>query len=376
VFAPHDGLWVRLTVGAFAYTLAPATAEEADAWFDAHRPPGVVVPPLDLTVTALTDVDDLDHASIGFAGGQASGHGELRKIGGDVVVRDGFVVPMAEYRQFLLDTGLEADLTAMLADPDFQADGNVRRERLAMLQAQVKAAPVSADLLGRIAAWLTAEFPGVRMRFRSSTNAEDLDGYPGAGLYTSVSMVPGDPERTVESALGTVWASLWNVRAFEERAHARIPHLDVGMAVLVHPISDGELASGVAITANVFDPAPGGEDAFYVNAQVGEASVVQPDPGVVADQLLYYYFHNGQPATYYTHSSLASPGTPVLTRAQRFYLGRALDAIRDHFDAIHDPPEGYGVLPMNVAWKLMPDDDGDGTHLEIQQARPYPGRGG
>jgi pyruvate, water dikinase len=375
IFGPYDGQWVRLVVGAFEYSLSPATVEEADAWFEAHQPPIVTVPPLDLTVTELTDVDDVGCGDVGFAGGKASNYGELREIGGPVTVRDGFVVPMSEYRRFLEDNGFVEEITAMLEDPDFQADGDVRRARLLALQAEMAAAPASADLLDRIDARLDDEFPGVKMRFRSSTNAEDLAGYTGAGLYTSVSAVPGDPERTVEAALRAVWASTWNLRAFEERAYAQIPHLDVGMAVLVHPTFDGELANGVAITANVFDPAPGGEDAFYVNAQLGEVSVVQPDPGIVADQLVYYYFHGGQPATYYAHSSLVLDGETVLDGAQLFELGGALDAIREHFAAFYDPPAGYGALPMDVEWKLVADDGGGGDHIEIKQARLYPGRG-
>ena len=290
-----------------------------------------------------------------------------------MVVPDGFVVPMVHYRQFLAASGIDAEIAAMLADPQFQADGNLRRQRLAELQTRILSAPVAPELLALVDARLAADFPGIKMRFRSSTNAEDLEGYTGAGLYTSTSALPGDAQRPVDGALRTVWASLWNFRAFEEREYAQIPHDAVGMAVLVHPAYDGEAANGVAITANVFDPAPGGEDAFYVNAQVGEVSVVEPDPGVLPDQLMYYFFHNGQPATYYVHSTLVAAGTTVLTRAELFQLGQALAAVRAHFDAIYEPPAGHGALPMDVEWKLV--GAAGARHIEVKQARPYPGRG-
>ena len=61
-----------------------------------------------------------------------------------------------------------------------------------------------------------------------------------------------------------------------------------------------------------------------VVAQVGAAGVGQPAPGVLVDQLVYYHFHNGQPATYYTHSSLVAAGATALSRADRFGLGTAL----------------------------------------------------
>jgi hypothetical protein len=238
----------------------------------------------------------------------------------------------------------------------------------------MRAAPVDAALLSAIETRLADEFPRQRMRFRSSTTAEDLEGWTGAGLYESDSAQPGDPSRPIDRALKVVWSSLWSFRAFEERDYAGIVHLDVAMGVLVHPAYQTELANGVAITANVFDPAPGGEDGFYVNAQVGEVSVVQPDPGVICDQLTYYHFHNGQPATYYQHSSLVSPGTTVLTRSELYALGLALTAIREHFGDIYQPPDGYGQLPMDVEWKLV-DGGGGMRRVEIKQARHYPGRG-
>jgi phosphoenolpyruvate synthase/pyruvate phosphate dikinase len=89
-----------------------------------------------------------------------------------------------------------------------------------------------------------------------------------------------------------VWASVWSFRAFEERDYAGIDHEQVAMAVLMTPAYVDELANGVAVTANIFDPRPGAEDGFYVNAQLGDASVVLPDPGVTADQFLLFFFHS------------------------------------------------------------------------------------
>jgi phosphoenolpyruvate synthase/pyruvate phosphate dikinase len=306
-------------------------------------------------------------------GGKAANFGELRDIDG-ITVPDGLVVPVHYYRQFLEQNGFDAEIAAMLADPAFQADGNVRRQRLAALQEVMRAAPVDADLVAALEARLVAAFPGTRMRFRSSTNAEDLDGFTGAGLYDSVGGAVGDPDSPPVQALREVWASLWNARAFEERAYASIAHTDVAMAILVHPAYTDESANGVAITANLFDPAPGGEDAFYINAQLGETSVVQPPAsGIVADQLLYYFQYANQPATYYAHSNLVPAGQGVLSRRELFALGQALDAIRDHFRALYDPPDGYGQLPMDVEWKRV--GTGEASRIEIKQARPYPGRG-
>ena len=123
------------------------------------------------------------------------------------------------------------------------------------LRADMAAAPVDATDLATIENAVTAAFGATRMKFRSSTNAEDLAHHTGAGLYESRAGAVGDPLYPVDVALKTVWASVWNVRAFEERDYAGIDHTQVAMAILVAPSFPDELANGVAITANVYDPA-------------------------------------------------------------------------------------------------------------------------
>src|SRR6185436_196171 len=45
-----DGKWVRLKVGAFEWSAAEVTQAEADAFWEAHKPAPVVLPPLDFSV--------------------------------------------------------------------------------------------------------------------------------------------------------------------------------------------------------------------------------------------------------------------------------------------------------------------------------------
>lgn len=368
-----DGRWVRLTVRAFDWEVAEVTADQAEAWWQDHRPPPAEVPAPDYSITDLLDLDDVGLADVAAIGGKAANYGVLRDIGAPVRIHDAFAIPVAYYRQFLIAHGFDTRIAAMLVDPAFRDDGLARRQQLDQLRAAMLAAPVDAATLAAIEARLDQQFGAIRVKLRSSTNAEDLARHSGAGLYESKSAQVGDPTRPVDLALKAVWASVWNFRAFEERDYAGIEHVQVAMAILVTPSFSDEAANGVAITANVYDPAPGGEDAVFVNAQLGETSVVQPDPSITADSLMYYHFHVGQPATYYTRSSLTAGGAPVLTRAELFEFGQALAAIRDHFADFYDPPDGYGALPMDVEWKLT--DVGGVREIWIKQARPYPGRG-
>lgn len=373
VFEPFAGKFVRVTVGAFEYTVEEVTAAEAEAWFEQVRPDPLTVSTPDLSVQTLVDLDDVGLADIPAVGGKIAHYGELRDLAevADVNVRDGFAIPVFFYDQFVTDNGLDAEIASMLADPDFIADGNVRRSRLTALRDMFMAGTVDAQLVADIEARRASDIGDVRVRLRSSTNAEDLDGFSGAGLYTSTGVDVGG---SIADGLKIVWASLWNERAFEERDWVQIDHTQVAMAVLVHAAYVDETANGVAITANIFDPAPGGEDAFYINTQIGNISIVRPpDPSIRADELIYFFFHNNQPATYLNSSSLTNADTHVLSRRALFDLGTALEAIRGHFNGIYDPPDGYAALPMDVEFKQVGRND-DAT-IFIKQARPFPGRG-
>jgi hypothetical protein len=368
IFAPHAGRWVRLQVGAFRYAIEPVSQAEADAFWATHRPAPIAAPAPDYSRTGLLGLDALALADLPAVGGKAAHFAELRKIK-DLRVPAGFAIPVSYYQRFLTESCIDRQIAALLADPRLRADGTYRRQQLLALQDRMAAAPVPADLLAALQARLERDFPGKRMRFRSSTTAEDLDGHSGAGLYESESGQFGDPKRPVDAALRKVWASLWGFRAFEERDHVSIDHQKVAMGVLVHPAYLDEAANGVALSANPFDTSADGEDAFYINAQLGETSVVSPPRGVTAEQVLYFYFHNGQPAAYLSRSSLVPAGSTVLSRQALFDLGSALSSIRDHFSRFYKPHAGPH-LAMDVEFKLTPDQK-----IEIKQARPYPGRG-
>lgn len=371
-----EGEWVRLEVGPFDYSVTQVTQEEADSWWEENRPGQVQVPGLDLTATDLRDIEgviDLTSLSLLDAvkagtrayGGKASHYSALARIE-DVPSPKAFAIPLFYYVQFMEQNGFDARVAALSADSDFQNDPQVRKAQLQLLRDDMLLAPVDAGFEDLLLAKLAADYPGTRMRFRSSTNAEDLDGFTGAGLYTSKSGDPGDPTAPVLSAVREVWASIWNYRAFEERSFRSIEHSAVGMALLVHRSFPDEEANGVALTDNPFDKS-GLDPAFYINVQFGEASVVQPDPGVTSDQIIYYFDRPGQPSVFVAHSSLVPAGTTVLDSAQLFELGQGLNAIRSYFD------DAYGTSAwwaMDVEFKFD-GAPGEEPALFIKQARPF-----
>ncbi|MEZ4467627.1 MAG: PEP/pyruvate-binding domain-containing protein [bacterium] len=372
-----EGQWVRLRVGPLDYTVEAVTQAEADAWWDAHRPEAVRIPGANRDERRLLDLGqavDLQDPSLNDAikaatrafGGKAAHYGALLNVP-ELPVQPAFGVPVAYYFDFLEANGFGDRVRGLLADPAFQGDPAVRDAALATLRADMEAAPLDPAFQAALIDRCRTGFPGTRMRFRSSTNAEDLDGFTGAGLYTSKSGDPDDPVDTVEKAVRRVWASVWSFRAFEERSYRSIDHLGVGMALLVTPSFPDEEANGVAITANPFDP-EGLEPAFYINVQVGEISVVQPPAGVTTETFLYFFDRADQPAVYISRSNQVPEGERVLNAAQTFALGQALDRIRTFFLPAYGQGRAWWAMDVEFKFDGAP---GEEPALFIKQARPY-----
>ncbi len=362
-----ENQWVRLTVTPFEYSVEKVTKEEADAWWEDHKPPAVKVPDLDLSVKELTDVKDIDLTMIPAFGGKASHYGVLSNIEG-VPVPGGFAVPVYFYKMYEQANGLDKQIAALLADGKFQEDIAYREAALKMLRDAFQAGEVPPEFEKLLLDKLETDFPGMRMRFRSSTNAEDLDGFTGAGLYTSKSGDPNDPAYPVVDAVRDVYASLWNFRAFEERTYRGIDHTKVAMALLVHRSFADEDANGVALTNNLFDPT---QPAFYINVQLGEVPVVLPPKGTVADQFLYFFLYPGKPITFLAHSNLVAAGDTVLTEVQVEALGQVLQLIHEAFAQYYSKPGQF--YAMDVEFKFNTDPEDLESKLWIKQARPHPG---
>ncbi|MDC0672385.1 PEP/pyruvate-binding domain-containing protein [Nannocystis radixulma] len=383
-----EGKLVELKVDATAWSVREVTQAEAEAFWDEHRPEPVVLPALDLDVQELLDIEDvtpepaegeslreaIKTAVLAF-GGKAAQYSILARTE-DVPVAKAFAVPMYFYDQFMRDNGFYERIDALLADPAFTTDAARRDQELAQLRADMMLAPLDGAFQATLKAKLAADYPGLKMRFRTSTNSEDLDGFPCAGCYESHSGDPADWSDVLD-AIRETYASIWLFRTFEERSYYGIAHTSVGMALLVHPNFEDEEANGVAVTGNPFDPS-GLDPAFYVNVQSGgDVEVVAPPPGVTSDQFLYFFSQPNQPVSYLAHSSLIDAGETVLTVQQVHQLGTALDAIHRRFSPAYGPAAGnHGWYAMDVEFKFDDvADPGQPPTLYIKQARPYPGRG-
>lgn len=379
------GKWVKLVVGSFDYSVTEVTKEEADAWWDSHKPATVGIAKMDTVTKDLRDAKDiLDypnkslgdaiHEAIPAFGGKASHFGGFPHMDSTKVpYPKAFAIPVYWYWHFMEMNGFNAQVKEMLADPQFQSDPAVRDKRLAALRDSIMDAPLDSAFEEMLFAKLATDFQGTTVRFRSSTNAEDLDGFTGAGLYTSKT---GDPtkKKSVRNAIREVYSSVWFFRAFEERSYRSIDHLSVGMALLVHRTFPDEEATGVAISSNPFETS-GLEPGFYVNVQAGDNSVVLPDSTVTTDQFICNYTMPGQPITYMAHSNQIPTGTTVLTNAQVYKLGAALQEIHNFWKPLYGASGGWFAMDTEFKFDQTIDNPNGEPVLFMKQARPYSGSG-
>ncbi len=399
-FAPYDGKLVRLQVDVAGFEVDDqVTLAEAEEWWAAHRPDLGAPPAVDRDYRRLDAVDSVDPDGavdpVTRYGGKGANFVRLFHLLPAEHRVPGLLVPFAYYVQFIeenrtpsrTDPGrlvsIREYIAAMLGDAEFRSDSRRRFVELARLRDIIEDGDVDAGVVRSIAVRIVSVFgTGTKkVRFRSSSNAEDQLEFNGAGLYRSVSGCaaddldvgdggpsrcdPSDPrEDGVGRSLKAVWASLWNFRAYEERDFFQIPHGETAMAILVSEAFPDELANGVSFTGN---PAVRGDRRFVVNAQVGDTPVVFTDPGVVAEKSVLE-MAGGQVERIIRAraSSLVPEGTLVLGDDHLRELGALMALVESRFPidlGMHEPDE---VL-LDFEFKL----DRTTERIRFKQVRPF-----
>lgn len=374
--APSLNQLVRLNVTSAGLLVEPADPAEAAAFWSSRTPSELVAARLDTSLRGVQPLTEHGFASLPAIGAKAA---QLAQLGTErapwcgsvariATPKTPFAIPLVHSLEHLEASGASALLTELRTQSDFVADPVVRAAGLGRVRQKILEHPVEPRLLAEVEAAVRSRFGTARVRFRSSSNTEDLPGFNGAGLYTSTSAELGDDSRRVEDALRTVWASLYNARAYDERAYARIDDASVAMGVLVHEAFLAEQANGVAVSRNVLEPTRG--DIYYLNAQAGEASVTNPAPGVATEQLVYRWGRE-PPVLYQSESSLLAAldtsATKVLSAQEVQDISCALRTVHDLFAPVVDPTGADPWFAMEVELKLIGSD----RRLIIKQARPH-----
>lgn len=361
---------VRLEVGPQDFTISVGDPAEAQAYWDSLRPTALQVPTHDSVTLPLFDVTRSTVANVVQIGAKAANLGDLYTVGVGTghelpLPERPLAIPFAHYANHLAAAGVGPDLDAVLAD---YAAGTLTpaalEARLFAIRWKIYTTPVDPALLTQLTTLMRTRWADTtRIRFRSSTNVEDLAEFTGAGLYTSAGAALVDGDTAIANAIKVVWASAWNAQAFVERDFYRVDQREVRMGVLIHPAQEDELANGVALTINQFSAL---RPAFYINSQLGEVSVTNPTGGATPEQILYYTWYEEPEYEVITRSSLMTwatdwpSTTAVLTDAELDELAGYLTDINTRIRV------RYPGSAADVEWKLLPD-----RRLIIKQARPF-----
>ena len=355
------GKLVNYQVTSQGYKLREATKAEVDKHFEAIRPTKAQTLKRDLSINEIIPLKDIKFEQSRSFGVKTANLAALSTFKfPEGTVPDGFGIPFHFYDAFMKHNDFYARADKLINDPELKENRRELERALKKFRKTIEGGDMPDDLDTALTALQESFQPKQSIRCRSSTNNEDLPGFSGAGLYDSYTHNPD--EGHLSNTIQQVFASLWNFRAYEEREFYRIDHKATAMGVLVHPNFKGEKANGVAVTEDVLYESLG---FYYLNTQVGEDLVTNPDEDSSPEELLLgWYERDGQEIV--RSSKEAAKGKSLLS-------DKHLNQLRDHLGTIHSKfAKHYKRDPddlkfaMEIEFKIDKDDK-----LVIKQTRPW-----
>ncbi|MEE3180197.1 MAG: PEP/pyruvate-binding domain-containing protein, partial [Verrucomicrobiota bacterium] len=275
------------------------------------------------------------------------------------MVPKGFAVPFHFYHAFMEHNGFYEKAGRILGDEELDKDSEALRKALKDFRKLIRSGDFPDEMRKNLAV-AHASFPEeTSLRCRSSTNNEDLPGFSGAGLYDSCTHRPD--EGHLSKSIKQVFASLWNFRAVQEREFYRIDHLTTAMGVLVHPNFDDEQANGVAVTSDILYQTEG---SYYVNTQIGEDLVTNPEEESVPEELLLDWFDAGEVKVMRRSNRTAEDR--ILDPEHLEQLRKSLGIIHNRFAKLYGSTYEAKDFAMEVEFKITREGK-----LSIKQARPW-----
>ena len=362
-----EGKKIKLTVTASSFDI--------DAYAGLLSAPVIqapVIPAADLQVQELVDMRSISkqvRSAVGQKAVQFSELVSLSKKAGFKTPESAFAIPFYYYQQHIQASGAEALIASFQKDRLVRLSDSVRVALLKQIRQKIREHPVDSSLLFAVREKVRSLGSYRRMRFRSSTNAEDATGFSGAGLYTSKTGVIDDSLVSVEKAIRSVWASLWSDAAFQERTYFGIDNHQVYMGILVHRSFPEEQVNGVVITKNLYRDNYYG---FVVNAQIGDHSVVDPNPGETTDQFICYprleeEIDDARKTVDMITTSSLTNGKLVMSETEIQRLANACDRIKRYYYRKSRSKQTYNQFGLDLEFKL----EGKNRTLYIKQVRPY-----
>jgi hypothetical protein len=382
LFRQLDGKWFEFETTLTDYKFTPCYKECLDTKgnieptvYGGHKDQ-FRSPPSDLKVTRLASLSEMRAPDSKTYGSKAANLGEIIHSRPKAFsVPPGFGIPYVYYRQFMKSNGLFDIIDDLMDDQDFVHNPSVRRKKLEDFRKRIQNGKFDAKLRAQIIAKWRTMLGGRPVYVRSSSNAEDTGNFSGAGLYSSVENVT-QANKIIE-AVKSVWASVWNFKAYEARERNFVTHDDTNMGVLIQvgvTMDDG----GVMITKDPYDPTNKG--AVYISATFGHnvavtsegvgASIGSGSKKAIPEQILFSPKSNSvqiltrsDQKTMFVpdiHGGLKevpfSSDRRVLSDAVVRNLVRSADFVKEVFG---------GKTDQDIEWGMMRG------RLYIVQARPY-----
>lgn len=284
LFRELNGRWIEFETTLTDYKFKLADKQILDQYAEQQKELGKIfkAPPSNLNVRRLATLVQLRKRDSIAYGAKAANLGEVRSARiPRVIVPKGFGVPFSYYVDFLKTNGLDEKIEDFAYDRDFVHNPVIRRQKLEAFRKEIQDGKFDESLRKAIIAKWKTQLGGKGVFVRSSSNAEDMPDFSGAGLYTTVPNVTD--ENAVIEAVKTVWASLWNFEAYEARERNFVTHDKTYMGVLIQ-VGVNMDSSGVMITKDPFDRE--NKNAVYISAKRG-LGIKVVEGKKVAEQILY-----------------------------------------------------------------------------------------
>ncbi|MBI3791678.1 MAG: phosphoenolpyruvate synthase [Gemmatimonadetes bacterium] len=329
--------------------------------------------------------DDVGMDDVPLVGGKNASLGEMtRTLSADgIAVPEGFATTADAYRLVVAENGLEALITAHIAQL------RAGREALAEAGAAIRAGFLAATMPAEVADEIRAGYrelcerthePSLAVAVRSSATAEDLPTASFAGQQETFLNVSG--EDALLDACRQCHASLFTDRAIAYRERNGFGHLQVGLSIGVQRMVRSDRgASGVMFT---LDTESGCPSVVLINAAYGLGEnvvkgIVDPDevwlfkPALadpartpvlrvrLGEKAVTMVLGTGAHRTVNVATPEALRRRPALTDPECIALGRWAVQIEAHYAARAGHP-----VPMDIEWAK----DGVTGALFIVQARP------
>jgi len=344
------------------YIIKEATLSEVNAWYENIRPDQEQNPPLNLNYTTIEPLSNISFDMFDGFGAKCSNMAVLSRLGfPEGTIPDGYGIPFYFYMEFMHFNHFFEEIEIMLQNEDFKNNRLVRDAMLNELRDRIKSAPMPGWMINDLTI-MQLSFPqNTPIRCRSSTNNEDLPGFNGAGLYSSKTQHPH--EGHISKSIKQVYASLWNLRAFEERDFYRVNHFNSAMGVLCHPNFEDEKLNGVGVSS---DPIYNTENTFYFNSQLGEELITNPGESSVPEEILVDKSSGNNISYIVVQRSNLAPKDSLLFGEH--YLSQMLEylhRIHDEFAILYKAQDNPSFA-MDIEYKI--DKNGQ---LVIKQARPW-----